>query len=158
MGNSATGGLPIALDVHGRPTLPPYYHPGDEHRAFHVPPGWVEVQGYVPAHWIRIGNPTRMAVGDVGRKYDELMGERHWRPGYQLSPPPKGFWEVEEEDGRVNFVISDGRHRFVTALMMGDRSILVRWNSPDPQQLRAAAGAAAERGEHSRAEAKGVAA
>lgn len=122
---------PILLDSAGRPALPADYAPAPEHQAFHVPPGWVEVQGYIPAHWIRLGNADRMAVGDIGRKYDELMGERHWRPGYQLSPPPKGFWEVEV-DGRVNFVVADGRHRTITAILMGDRRLLVRWNSPDP--------------------------
>lgn len=102
----------------------------DEWRAIHVPPGWIERSGYVRAHRIRFETQERMAVGDVGRKYDELMGENHWRPGYQLSPPPKGFWERDAEDGAPNFVVLDGRHRVVAALMWGYRHILVRWNAP----------------------------
>lgn len=124
---------PILIGPGGRPELPPGYQPSPEHQAFHVPPDWVEVSGYVPAHWIRIDNTARMAVGDIDQKYQALMGERHWRPGFQLSPPPKGYWEVEE-DGRLVFVLSDGRHRTITAILMGDRKLLVRWNSPDPSR------------------------
>ena len=102
----------------------------DEARSLHVPPGWVEASGYARAHRIRFEADARMAIGDVERKYDALMGENHWRPGYQLSPPPKGYWELDAEDGAPNFVVLDGRHRVLAALLFGYRHILVRWNEP----------------------------
>ncbi len=102
----------------------------DAPRALHVPPGWVEVSDYVPAHRIRIANDGRAAVADIERTYNDIVGENEWRPGHQLSPSPKGYWETDPVDGAATFVLMDGRHRFLAALAFGYRDILVRWNAP----------------------------
>ncbi len=135
---------PILLTAAGHPMLPAGYTPAAEHLAIDIPPGWVEVQGYVPHRWIWIAGRERMAIGDVDSKYQRIMGLRHHRPGYTPSPVPKGHWTSDPIDGRLLFKLNDGRHRTVAGLLWQDERILVKWNSPDPaawiaqlQQLQA---------------------
>ena len=49
------------------------------------------------------------------RRQLELGDEQGW-------PPPTGYWR---DDGR--FVLTDGRHRYVAALMLGVEYMLVAW-------------------------------
>lgn len=65
-----------------------------------------------------LGCRDRMAVGDVGDKWRELL-QRGANAGW---PPPRGSWR---QDGR--FVIEDGRHEYIAALMMGQERLFVAW-------------------------------
>jgi hypothetical protein len=58
-----------------------------------------------------------MAVGDLDRAYQRLLQTAPAQPW----PPPVGRWEGER------FVIHDGRHTYVAALMLGFESIFVAW-------------------------------
>jgi hypothetical protein len=93
-----------------------------EDRSIAVPPGSVIRTGYVPLHRVRLACRDRMAVGDVDRAYQRQLqlGER------QRWPCPRGHW-----DGEV-FVIMDGRHQYVAALMLGLAELLVAWVAPEP--------------------------
>ena len=64
-----------------------------------------------------------MAVGDVENAYRRRLQLGTGQPW----PPPIGHWEEDEEDGAQTFVITDGRHEFTAALMLGYRQILVAW-------------------------------
>jgi hypothetical protein len=61
-------------------------------------------------------------VGDVDRAFQRRLQHQPddaW-------PPPVGEWE-DDSDGARTFVIHDGRHEFIAALMLGSREILVAW-------------------------------
>ena len=89
---------------------------------FRAPSGAIVRTGYVPVHQVRLACRDRMAVGD---------GEAAYRRRLQLGnaqpwPPPVGHWEGEA------FVIVDGRHEYVAALMLGFEELLVAWVELDP--------------------------
>lgn len=88
-----------------------------EDRSFLVPTGATVQTGYVPLHKVRLACRDRMAVGDVAAAYQKRLqwGEQ------QPFPCPYGEWE---EDA---FVIHDGRHEYVAALMLGFEALLVAW-------------------------------
>ena len=76
--------------------------------------------GYAPIHdvvvYARLGHqlaPT--AVEQAFCRQLELREDQAW-------PPATGYWR---EDGR--FVLTDGRTRFVAALMLGMEYVLVAW-------------------------------
>lgn len=88
-----------------------------EDRSISVPPGALVKTGYVKMEQVRLACRDRMAVGDVDRAYQrriQLNGHQPW-------PCPRGRWD----DGM--FVIEDGRHDYVAALMLGCEYILVAW-------------------------------
>lgn len=93
-------------------------------RSFLVPQGATVQTGYVPLHKVRLACRERMAVGDVAAAYQKRLqwGEQ------QPFPCPNGEWEGEA------FVIHDGRHEYVAALMLGFEALLVAWidNSRHP--------------------------
>lgn len=94
-----------------------------EDRMLRVPAGHVVRTAYVPAHRIRLASDARMAVGDVEAAYRrrlQLGGDQPW-------PPPVGAWEADPDDGARQFVIHDGRHEYVAAVMLGYRTIFVAW-------------------------------
>lgn len=124
-----TGARLVPIGEGVRLCLPPEYRPTQEHMALHVPPGWIELQAYLPPHWFRVNHEHRLAIGDVEKKYEKLRALRQHRPGYQVSPPPKGFFDIEA-DGRVVLVVSDGSHRYSGALLLAVRPILARFNWP----------------------------
>ena len=64
-----------------------------------------------------------MAIGDVKSSF-----ERRLQLGdHQPWPCPRGEWQGDE------FVIIDGRHEYVAALMLGQDHILVAWpDNPTP--------------------------
>jgi hypothetical protein len=96
-----------------------------EDRSLAVPPGALVRTGYVSVWDVKLGCRERMAVGDVKGSY-----ERRLQLGdHQPWPCPRGVWEGEE--GKSQFVIHDGRHEYVAALMLGQDFILVAW--PDAQ-------------------------
>lgn len=86
-------------------------------RAFLVPAGATVRTGYVPVHRVRLACRERMAVGDVAEAY-----RRQLQFGSsQAFPPPNGWWEAD------TFVIRDGRHAYVSALMLGMTHLFVAW-------------------------------
>jgi hypothetical protein len=88
-----------------------------EDRSLAVPPGQRVVTGYVHVDEIRLACRARMAIGDVDRAYQKRLQLGPNQPW----PCPRGYW-----DG-VRFVLLDGRHDFVAALMLGQTHILVAW-------------------------------
>ncbi len=88
-----------------------------EDRSLAVPPGRTIRTGYVAVEQVRLACRERMAVGDVDRAYQRRLqlGE------HQPWPCPRGHWEGDR------FVVVDGRHDFVAALMLGLSHVLVAW-------------------------------
>ena len=85
-----------------------------------VPTGHVVETGYVPIHDIVVHTPR-------GRHLYPAEVERAYRHQLQLGsdqgwPPPTGY---RRTDGR--FVLTDGRNRYVAALMLGVEYMLVAW-------------------------------
>lgn len=86
-------------------------------RSLSIPPGQIVKTGYVEAHRVRLGCRDRMAVGDVEAAYRRQLA----LGDHQAWPCPVGEWDGE------TFVIHDGRHAYVAALMIGLTHILVAW-------------------------------
>ena len=86
-------------------------------RSLSVAPGQIIKTGYVEMHRVRLGCRARMAVGDVEVAYRRqlVLGDN------QAWPCPNGRWDGEA------FVIHDGRHAYVAALMLGFSHLLVAW-------------------------------
>lgn len=86
-------------------------------RSLRVPAGKRIVSGYVSVWKCQLANRARMSVGDVAGAWQKLLqlGED------SLHPCPNGHWEGDE------FVIHDGRHEYVAAVMHGRTDILVAW-------------------------------
>lgn len=80
-----------------------------EDRSMAIPPGALVRTGYVPINAVDLACRDRMSMGDVERAYQKRLqlGDR------QSWPPPRGQWAGDR------FVIVDGRHEFVAALMLG---------------------------------------
>jgi len=90
-----------------------------------VPEGHVVATDYVPIHDIVIhtGQGRHLSPAAVERSYArqlDLGSDQCW-------PPPTGYWRG---DGR--FVLTDGRNRYVAALMLGVEYLLVAWLVPPP--------------------------
>lgn len=91
-----------------------------EDRSVAVPPGHVIRTEYVHIDHVELACRDRMAVGDVKIAYErqlQLGSHQRW-------PCPRGHW------ANGNFVIADGRHQFVAALMLGLEWLLVAWVEP----------------------------
>lgn len=84
-----------------------------------VPPGHIVVTGYVPTAEIVFpcDHEAPMSVADLKEKVDR---QSHIGKG-EAYPVPIGKWK----DGR--FHLWDGRHRYIAALMLGRRHMLVGW-------------------------------
>lgn len=91
-------------------------------RSMSVPPGYKIVTGYADIHKVRLACRERMAVGDVEAAYRKQVNLGH----NQAWPPPCGYWT--DSDG---FVIIDGRHAYIAALMLGFSQLLVAWMVQD---------------------------
>lgn len=76
--------------------------------------------GYVPVESVILACRDRMAIGDVERAMQRRMA---CAPG-QPWPCPVGEWR----GGR--FVLYDGRHEFIAALMLGVEHVLMAWIEP----------------------------
>lgn len=86
-------------------------------RSISVAPGQRVITGYVPIEQITMACRARMAVGDIDIAY-----RRHLALGdHQAFPYPNGRWDGER------FIIADGRHAYVAALMLGMTHLLVAW-------------------------------
>lgn len=91
-----------------------------EDRSISIPPGAVVFTGYVRIDRISLACRERMAVGDVDRACQRRLQLAPRQP----FPPPRGYWDGQQ------FVIVDGRHEYVAALMLGFERILVAWTMP----------------------------
>ncbi len=90
-------------------------------RAFRVPEGHTVATGYVNVWKIRLACRDRMGVEDVGKAFQKRLNLR------SVFPPPNGYWDGDE------FVINDGRHEYIAALMLGDEYLLVAWVEGPPK-------------------------
>ena len=100
----------------------PIFHAED--RSLAVPAGCYVVTGYVAVDALRLGSRARMAVGDVDLAYQrrlQLGSDQPW-------PCPRGEWEGEPFASR--FVVIDGRHDAVAAMMLGQDFVLCAWPAP----------------------------
>ena len=86
-------------------------------RSISVAPGHRVVTGYVPIEQITMACRARMAVGDVEAAYRKQLA----LGDHQAFPCPNGRWDGDR------FIIHDGRHAFVAALMLGMTHLLVAW-------------------------------
>lgn len=86
-------------------------------RSIRVPAGKVVKTGYVDVFACRLACRDRMAVGDVSAAYQKLLQCGPDQP----FPCPNGFWQQN------SFIIQDGRHAYVAALMLGWSHLLVAW-------------------------------
>lgn len=88
-----------------------------EDRSLKIPPGKLVKTGYVQIFQTRLACRERMAVGDVDKAYQkklQLGDQGSW-------PPPNGYWDGD------TFVIQDGRHEWVAAVMLGNTHLFVAW-------------------------------
>lgn len=90
-------------------------------RALRVPAAHVVRTGYVDVFQVRLANRAGMAVGDVDRAYQKRLQCGPDQP----FPCPNGRWEGER------FVLLDGRHEWVAAVMLGHPRLLVAWVEPE---------------------------
>lgn len=88
-----------------------------EDRGMVVPSGKAVRTGYVPVGNVEMACRDRMAIGDVERAMQRRMAAA---PGHPW-PCPVGEWS----GGR--FRLTDGRHEYVAALMLGCEYILAAW-------------------------------
>lgn len=91
-------------------------------RSMAVAPGQIIETGYVPVENVVLACRERMAVGDVNTAYQKRLqlGD------HQSWPPPRGHWRGDR------FVVVDGRHEFVAALMLGQSHLFVAWPKAHP--------------------------
>lgn len=88
-----------------------------------VPSGHTVATGYVDIHQVvcHAGPGSQLHPAEVERAYSHqlaLADGQSW-------PPPTGYWRP---DGR--FVLTDGRNRYVAALMLGVQHLFVAWLCP----------------------------
>ena len=88
-----------------------------EDRSLLVPAGRRIVTGYVETHRVRMACRDRMSIGDVERAYRRQLS----LGSSQAWPCPVGEWDGD------TFVLLDGRHAYVAALMLGIEWLLVAW-------------------------------
>jgi hypothetical protein len=93
-------------------------------RSLVIAPGEVVVTGWVEIDRIVLGCRDRVSPGDVKEKWTELLQ----RGGKAAWPPPVGHWSPD----RVWFVVTDGRHEYLAALMHGQETLFVAWVEPLP--------------------------
>jgi hypothetical protein len=86
-------------------------------RSMLVPPGRIVKTDYVDVFKVRHACRERMAKGDVAAAFEKRpqLGENgSW-------PPPRGQWDGD------TFVILDGRHEHLAAVMAGHTHLFVAW-------------------------------
>ena len=88
-----------------------------------VPAGHTVVTGYVEIHQVicLAGSGSQLHPAEIERAYRrqlELEDGQTW-------PPPTGYWRHDRR-----FVLTDGRNRYVAALMLGIQHLFVAWLCP----------------------------
>lgn len=97
-----------------------------EDRSMCVPPNQVVRTAWVDIDLCRLSFRLPMSPEAVEKKYRRLFNLGECAPW----PPIVGHWE----DGR--FVVCDGRHDYLAALMIGRDKLFVCWLEPTPEALR----------------------
>ena len=95
-----------------------------------VPAGHTVATGYVEIHQVvcLAGQGSQLHPAEVERAYRRqlaLVDAQTW-------PPPTGYWRHDRR-----FVLTDGRNRYVAALMLGVQHLFVAWLCP-PDRLASA--------------------
>ncbi|HWI07067.1 MAG TPA: hypothetical protein VNT54_06085 [Solirubrobacteraceae bacterium] len=88
-----------------------------------VPAGHTVATGYVEIHQVvcLAGQGSQLHPAEVERAYRRqlaLVDAQTW-------PPPTGYWRHDRR-----FVLTDGRNRYVAALMLGVQHLFVAWLCP----------------------------
>lgn len=98
-----------------------------------VPAGHTVATAYVEIDQVvcLAGPGSQLHPAEVERAYRRQLALEDG----QAWPPPTGYWR---HDGR--FVLTDGRNRYVAALMLGIRHLFVAWLCP-PTDISAPGGA-----------------
>ena len=96
-----------------------------EDRSMCVQPNQVVRTAWVDIDLCRLSFRAPMSPESVERKYRRLLNLGDCAPW----PPIVGHWE----DGR--FVVCDGRHDYVAALMIGRDKLFVCWLEAAPQAI-----------------------
>ena len=91
-----------------------------EDRGMAIPAGYLIKTAYVDIHRVKLACKERMSVGDVNTAYQKRLQCGANQP----FPCPNGYWCPDEEGF---FVIRDGRHEYISTVMLGFRTILVAW-------------------------------
>ncbi|HEV2060501.1 MAG TPA: hypothetical protein VGR11_14185 [Solirubrobacteraceae bacterium] len=88
-----------------------------------VPAGHTVATGYVDIHQVicLAGPGSQLQPAEVERAYRRQLALQD----AQTWPPLTGYWR---HDGR--FVLTDGRNRYVAALMLGIQYVFVAWLCP----------------------------
>jgi hypothetical protein len=118
--------IPILVGMTELHVLEPAVEPDEPLRAWAggaVPAGHTVETGYLPIHDV-------VCLASFGHQLYPAEVERAYRDrleldGAQAWPPPTGY---RRADGR--FVLTDGRNRYVAALMLGVEHLLVAWLAP----------------------------
>lgn len=88
-------------------------------RWMHVTPKQRVETAWVDIWSCQLSNRDRMAVGDVAAKFQRRLALGDAQPW----PAITGYWSVADQ----RFVILDGRHEWVAAVMLGHEKVLVSW-------------------------------
>ena len=88
-----------------------------------VPAGHTVATGYIDIQEVvcLAGQGSQLHPAEIERAYRRQLALAEG----QTWPPPTGYWR---HDGR--FVLTDGRNRYVAALMLGVRYLFVAWLCP----------------------------
>jgi hypothetical protein len=86
-------------------------------RSLSVRPSQVVRTAWIDIDQAKLGNRSRMAVGDVEGSFRKLLCLGDNAP----FPSIVGHWEADR------FVVCDGRHEFIASLMMGRERLFVAW-------------------------------
>ena len=92
-----------------------------EDRALAIPAGKIVRTAYAPIDSIRLACRDRMDIGAVEKAMQRRLGIQPAQPW----PCPNGRWESGA------FILADGRHDYVAALLLGIEHILVAWVEDD---------------------------
>ena len=88
-----------------------------------VPAGHSVATAYVDIDQVvcRVGLASQLHPAEVERAYRRQLALADG----QTWPPPTGYWRHDRR-----FVLTDGRNRYVAALMLGIRYLFVAWLCP----------------------------
>ena len=87
-------------------------------RSMCVRPDQLVRTAWVDVDCCRLGSRTPMGVGDVEHAVRKLVNQGE---GLGTWPPPVGHWDGER------FVVDEGRHEYLAALMLGRERVFVAW-------------------------------
>ena len=99
-----------------------------EDRSMRVQPHEIVCVEWVDIDRCVLGSRVRMNPEAVERKFRKLLQQ-----GEAASwPPIVGHWSGGSDADRARFVVDDGRHELLAALMIGRAQVLVAWIEKRP--------------------------